>query len=67
MNLKTLNQANIIKPNSDDTLLIGCPVTKGDAYIGLFFLRAIHVSVIAWRAPRLFAKHLKNTFSSISC
>jgi len=25
------------KPNSDDTHLIGCLVTKGDVYIGHFF------------------------------
>jgi hypothetical protein len=34
MNLKTLDQTNIIKPNSNDTHLIGCTVTKGDVYIG---------------------------------
>jgi hypothetical protein len=33
MNLKTLNQ---IKPNSDNTHLIGYSVTKGDVYIGHF-------------------------------
>jgi hypothetical protein len=33
MNLKTLNQT---KPNSDNTHLIGCLVTKGDVYIAHF-------------------------------
>jgi hypothetical protein len=66
MNLKTLDQTNIIKPNSNDTHLIGCMVTKGDVYIGHFVLRAIHVSAIVWRTLRLLAKYLENTFSSIS-
>jgi hypothetical protein len=52
--MKTL-QTNIIKPNSNDTYLIGCMVTKGDVYIGHFVLRAIHVSAIVWRALRLLA------------
>jgi hypothetical protein len=66
MNLKTLDQTNIIKPNSNDTHLIGCMVTKGDVYIDHFVIRAIHVLAIVWRALRLLAKHLENTFSSIS-
>jgi hypothetical protein len=64
--MKTLDQTNIIKPNNNDTHLIGCMVTKGDVYIGHFVLRAIHVSAFVWRALRLLAKHLENTFSSIS-
>jgi hypothetical protein len=36
MNLKTLDQTNIIKPNSNDTHPIGYMVTKGDVYIGHF-------------------------------
>jgi hypothetical protein len=66
MNLKTLDQTNIIKPNNNDTHLIGYMVTKGDVYISHFVLRAIHVSAIVWRALRLLAKYLENTFSSIS-
>jgi hypothetical protein len=46
MNLKTLDQTNMIKPSSNDTHLIGCMVTKDDVYIGHFVLRAIHVSAI---------------------
>jgi hypothetical protein len=66
MNLKTLDQTNIIKPNNNNIRLIGCMVTKGEVYIGHFVLRTIHVSAIVWRVLRLLAEHLENTFSSIS-